>query len=395
MKITIGVFFGGRSVEHEVSVISALQAIEHIDKNKYEVLPIYITKKGLWYTGEALLTTANYKDIKQLTNQCDELLVSPSSGSFDVVQVKTGFLKKNIVHSVDIAFPILHGTYGEDGSLQGLLEMTGIPYIGCNVLASGSGMDKIVTKMVLNDANLPVLDFEWFYKSDWLKDNEAIKKRIETKLGYPVIVKPADTGSSVGISKVKDVEELQDAIDNAVQYSQRIIVETMVTDLLEINCAVLGSHDEAETSPCEEPLRSGDILSFKDKYVSSNTKGMSGAKRILPAQIPDELTAEIKQLALDTFKAIDCAGVVRIDFLVDKASNKVYVNELNTIPGSLSFYLWQEKGMSYSQLIEKMVQIAFKVNREKNKITYTYDEVNLFANGLGSGAKLGKAGAKA
>lgn len=390
MKIKIAVFFGGRSVEHEVSVISALQAIDALDKQKYDVLPIYISKTGRWMTGEHLLKVDHYKNLKQLINDSDEVRIVPHADGGSLVQEREGLFKKPLVHKVDLAFPILHGTFGEDGAIQGVFELMGIPYVGCNVLSSAVGMDKITTKMVLRQNGLPVLDFVHFYLKDWLGDEAGLTQKIADTLQYPLIVKPADTGSSVGISKVNAPEHLRDAVEKAASFSRRILVEPMVTDLKEINCSVLGDYEKAEASPCEEPLRTGEILSYQDKYVADSTKGMSGAKRKLPADLPKATSERIQELAIATFKALDCAGVARIDFLIDQTDNTIYVNEINAIPGSLSFYLWKAGGKSYPELLDQMISVALKAQREKNSVTYTYEEVNLFAGSLQS-LKLGKA----
>ncbi|PHN08060.1 D-alanine--D-alanine ligase family protein [Flavilitoribacter nigricans] len=390
MKIKIAVFFGGRSVEHEVSVISALQAIDALDKQKYEILPVYISKTGRWLTGDHLLKVDNYKNLKQLIADCDEVRIVPHADGGSLVQEREGLFKKPLIHKVDLAFPILHGTFGEDGAIQGVFELMGIAYVGCNVLSSAVGMDKITTKMVLRQNELPVLDYVNFYLKDWLSDEVAITQEIAEKLSYPLIVKPANTGSSVGISKVNEVDDLRDAVEKAASFSRRILVEPMVTNLKEINCSVLGDYEKAEASPCEEPLRTGEILSYQDKYVADSTKGMSGAKRKLPADLPEAMSKHIQELAIATFKALDCAGVARIDFLIDETDNSVYVNEINAIPGSLSFYLWKAGGKSYPQLLDQMISVALKAQREKNSVTYTYEEVNLFAGSLQS-LKLGKA----
>lgn len=390
MKIKIAVFFGGRSVEHEVSVISALQAIDSLNKDKYDVLPIYITKTGQWLTGEGLLEISNYKNLKALISNCDEVRIVPHANAGKLVQLREGLFKKSIEHQVDLAFPILHGTFGEDGAIQGVFELMGVPYVGCNVLSSATGMDKIYTKMILRENGIPVLDFISFFLKDWLENETGLRQQIKEKLGYPVIVKPANTGSSVGISKVDSEEELREAVDQAASFSRRILIEPMVTQLREINCSVLGDYEQAEASPCEEPLRSGEILSYQDKYVADSSKGMSGAKRKLPADLPAAQAEEIQSLAIATFKALDCAGVARIDFLIDEKDQRVYVNEINAIPGSLSFYLWKAGGKSYPQLLDDMISVALKAQRERNNVIYTYEEVNLFAGNLQS-LKLGKA----
>lgn len=372
-------------------MISALQAIDSLDKQKYEVLPIYITKTGRWVTGDALLDIQRYKQLSQLIADSDEVRIVPHASEGKLVQLRSGLFSKPIIHRVDVAFPILHGTFGEDGAIQGIFELMGVPYVGCNVLSSAMGMDKIVSKMVLRQNDLPVLDFIWFYLKDWLGEEERLTAEIKSKLGYPLIVKPADTGSSVGISRVRKQDDLRAAIEKAAAFSRKILVEPMVEQLLEINCSVLGDYEKAEASPCEEPLRSGEILSYQDKYVADSSKGMSGAKRRLPADIPEAMTQEIQRLAIATFKALDCAGVARIDFLIDQANDHaIYVNEINAIPGSLSFYLWKAGGKSYPQLLDRMIAVALKAHREKNNVTYTYEEVNLFAGNMQS-LKLGKA----
>lgn len=393
MKANIGVFFGGRSVEHEISVISALQSIQAIDKTRYDVTPIYISKNGQWYTGDLLLEIDNYRNLDELLKNSTKIIFSPNFEEYSFVESGAkGLFKKPLKGKIDIAFPVLHGSFGEDGAIQGLFELMGIPYIGCDVLSSAIGMDKIMMKMVLKESGIPVVDYVWFYSKNWQQDTDSHIKKVEDTLGYPVIVKPANLGSSVGIKKASNRDELEEAIDYASGFAHKLLVERTIVDLKEINCSVLGNYENAIASTCEEPLMSGEILSYQDKYVSKGgSKGMSSTKRKLPAEIPTETSDKIKKLAIETFQTLGCAGVSRIDFLLDQSTNGIYVNEINTIPGSLSFYLWEATDKNFNQLVNDLIDTAFKNYREKNNLTFSYDETNIFSmSGKGGGMKLSK-----
>lgn len=389
MKTTIGVFFGGRSVEHEISVISALQAIAALDSAKYRAVPVYITKQGRWYTGPELLDTDNYRDTERLIGRLTEVCMIPETGDRRLYKKRRPFFCRREVARLDVALPVLHGTNGEDGTFQGFLELTGVPYVGCGVLASALGMDKIAMKMALRQSGVPVVDYVWFTDKQWGTDRENAIARIEREIGYPAIVKPSDLGSSVGISRATDRESLIRSVGEAQQYSPRILVEKMIDPLREINCSVAGSADHHRTSVCEEPLRSGEILSYADKYVAGgkNSKGMQGAKRRIPADLPEETAAEIRRLASETFRVLSCEGVARIDFLIDEKTGAVYVNEINTIPGSLSFYLWEATGVPFGELMDMLVNGALKRAREGELKTVSYDR-NIFS--MGPGPKGGK-----
>lgn len=394
MKTTIAVFFGGRSVEHEISVISALQAINAFNKEKYDIVPVYISKQGKWYAGQPLLDIRNYKNIDSLIKQCDEVFMKPEYGDYNLYKASTGlFSKKNpIVASLHMVLPVLHGTNGEDGIFEGLLETIGIPFAGCNTLSSANGMDKITMKMILRQEGIPVVDYVWFTDKQWGKDRDAIVSKIESELGYPVIVKPANLGSSVGIGKAADREELIEKINNAERFSQRIIVEHMINQLKEINCSVLGDADDHVASVCEEPIKTGDFLSYEDKYMggSKTTSGMQASDKRIPAELPDETTERIRHLAAETFRVLSCHGVSRIDVMIDESDGEIYVNEINTIPGSLSFYLWEASGISFENLMDRLVQLALKRKRETERKTFSYDK-NIF--NLGGGVK-GSKGSK-
>jgi D-alanine-D-alanine ligase len=387
MNMNVGVFFGGSSVEHEVSIISALQGIHSLDKEKYNPIPIYITKDGEMYTGKDLLKIENYKHITKLLKLCIKITLVREGGDVWLFRTVSSVFKNKLT-KIDIAFPIVHGTNCEDGSLQGYFEVLRLPYIGSDVLSSAVGMDKIVMKHILRRQGLPLVDDISFYVRDWYKDTKKLVGKIEETIEYPVIIKPANLGSSVGIRKANSRLELELGIEFAGSFADKIIVEKGIENLKEINCAVLGDSEYAEVSALEEPISSEEILSYSDKYLNENSgKGMHLSKRKLPAEIPQELEKEIKNLALQTFKTIGCNGCARVDFLIDvENKNKVYVNEINTIPGSLSFYLWEAQGKTFSELLDGMIHLAFKRDRERAALLFTYD-VNILAMGGWKGGK--------
>lgn len=388
MKTTIGVFFGGRSTEHEISVISASQAMHAINAAKYDVVPIYISKQGKWYTGEALLDIKNYRNTADLLGKVEEVYMEPTFGDYNLYKKKRGLFGSGVVKHLDVAIPVLHGSNGEDGTFEGLLETIGIPYAGCNTLSSANGMDKITMKMILKSCDIPVVDYVWFTDKEWFARRDELIDRIEKEIGYPVIVKPANLGSSVGIGRACNREELIEKIDGAEVYTTRIIVEDMVEDLQEINCSVLGDCDENQASVLEEPIKSGEILSYEDKYVggTKGAKGMQAAQKRIPADLPQAETERIQFLARETFRVLSCHGVSRVDMIINRKTRDIYVNEINTIPGSLSFYLWEATGISFEQLMDMLVELAIKRKREQGMKTVSYDH-NIF--NLGGGIKGG------
>jgi D-alanine-D-alanine ligase len=393
MKTNIGVFFGGRSTEHEISVISASQAMHAINRDRFDVTPIYITKQGKWYSGEALLEVANYRNIPELLAKCDEVYMRPTYDDYNLYKAKKSMFGSNVLTKLDVVIPVLHGSNGEDGIFEGVLESIGIPFAGCNTLSSANGMDKITMKMILQASNIPVVDYVWFTDKQWYSQKESLIENVETKLGYPVIVKPANLGSSVGIGRANDRESLIDKINTAEKYSTRIIVEHLVEELQEINCSVLGDCDEYQASVLEEPIKSGDILSYEDKYMggTKGAKGMQASQKRIPAELPEEETKRIQYLATETFRVLSCHGVSRVDVIIDRKTRDIYVNEINTIPGSLSFYLWEATGISFDKLMEKLVALALKRKRDMSLKTVSYDQ-NIFS--LGGGAKGGVKGIK-
>lgn len=391
MKIKLAVIFGGRSVEHEISIITANQAITNINKEKYEIIPIYISKKGLMYTGEELFNLESFKDLDSLLKKLTQITVVNDGQKINVVRFPMKKFSTNILNTIDIAFPTMHGTNGEDGTIAGFLEMLNIPYIGCDILSASIGMDKIMMRRVLKEVNIPSLDYIAFYSTDYIKDEEKYISMIEDKLRYPVIVKAGNLGSSVGIKKAKDLESLKDAIEYSMQFSDRIMVENAIVNLKEINCSVMGDTSEASPSECEEPVGTDEILSYQDKYVSGGktktnavaggSKGMATLKRKLPAEISEDMKNEIQKLAVDTFKVLGCSGVSRIDFLIDNDTNEIFVNEINTIPGALSYYLWEATGKTFEKEIDELVEIALKRKREREKLVFSYDQNILALSG--------------
>ncbi|MGL5382078.1 MAG: D-alanine--D-alanine ligase family protein [Culicoidibacterales bacterium] len=409
MKIRVGVFFGGESVEHEVSVISANQAMAAIDTDRYEVVPVYITKHREWYTGEVLKDVANYKDEKQLLAQATRVNLIQDAGNYYLYAYPFKAFRNKPVAQLDVAFPVIHGTNGEDGSLQGYFEMLGLPYVGCNVGAAAVGQDKVYMKNILRDAGIPITDYVWFYTNRWFDDQSFVLDLVEKQVDYPVIVKPANLGSSVGISLAKDRDQLIDAIEEACQYDDKVLVEAIVANLLEMNCSVLGDFEKATPSVLEEVMGNDEFLSYKDKYqgggssksskvgskaaTGSKSQGMASTNRIIPARVSDEETATIQQLAVQTFQGLNSSGVARIDFLMDSQTREIYVNEINTIPGSLAFYLWQHTGMDFTELTNNLLALALKRERRRQQKTFSYD-TNLLANYSASAGAKGAKGTK-
>lgn len=396
MKINVAVIFGGKSTEHEVSIISALQAIENLDKNNYEIYPIYMSKKNEFYYDKTLLLDANnYKNINNLLTKSKKVYLCLDKNKTYLKLLNKNFVFNDVVAMIDVALPVVHGTNVEDGNLQGYLHTVNLPIAGCDCLSSGIGMDKYVMKQLLKQEGLPVVEGIRIDINDY-KNLDSTIERIENKFKYPVIVKPINLGSSIGISKASDREKLIDSLDLAFSFSNFVIVEKAIVNLREINCSVLGDKFDCETSVLEEPFGNDEILSFKDKYMSnsktgskvSNNKfgaklpnnnqgtkssGMASLTRQVPANVDKNIEEKIKQYAIKTFKTIGCSGVVRIDFMIDKEDNSIYVNEINTIPGSLSYYLWDKQGLTYTQLLDRLIKIAIDNKRREDNLQFAFD----------------------
>ncbi|MDD2181516.1 MAG: D-alanine--D-alanine ligase [Bacilli bacterium] len=379
MKIKVGVIFGGQTVEHEISIISAVQAMEYIDQEKYEIIPIYISKDRIWYTGKMLMDIDVYKDFDSLKKYAQKVAFYKKNGVFVLQTV--GLLKRTVAE-LDIMFPIMHGNNTEDGSIQGYLETVGIPYVGSKVLGSAIGQDKVVMKQIMSSIDLPIVPYTWFYDTNYYGDKKLILKEIK-KIGYPVIVKPATLGSSVGITLVKTEDKIDKAINDAIKYDVKIIVEKVIENLVEVNCSVLGNYTYQEASVIEEVISTEEFLTYTDKYIGKSkgktTKGMVATNRVIPARINEKLYEEVQMLAKETFNIMNLSGVARIDFLIDSKKNKVYVNEPNTIPGSLSFYLWDKTNKPYTKLLDEMLSIAIKDFKTRSKKIYSFD-TNILQN---------------
>ncbi len=387
--IRVGVIFGGETVEHEVSIISAIQAMNKMDTQKYEIVPIYITKDRRWYTGEILKEMETFQDLNLLKRYTKNVVLCSHKGRF--ILQSTGLFKREI-KEIDIAFPIVHGTNVEDGNLQGYLATVGIPYVGASVAAAALGQDKVFQKQIWSTEDLSITNYVWFFDSEYNENKADIIKKV-SKLKMPVIVKPANLGSSVGIEIAHDKEELAAAIEDAITYDSKILVEEVVANLKEVNISVLGTYDNYELSVIEEVMSDNELLTYKDKYIGSSkkdgtsSKGMLSTARKIPANISSKMEKEVQELAAKSFKALGLAGNVRIDFLIDTKKNKVYINEVNTIPGSLAFYLWDPKGKDYSTLLDDMINIAVKEYKRKTSKTHSFESNILEGyNGL-KGAK--------
>lgn len=372
MKIKVGVVFGGSSVEHEISVISALQAIDNIDKEKYEVVPIYIAKNKDWYTGSYLLDIENYSDLEELLKHVSKVTLQKYNNEFCLINNKKLFNK--VEATIDIVLPVVHGQNVEDGSLAGFLETIGIPYVGSGVLGSSLGQDKVVMKQVFAKEDIPIVDYIWFYDYEYENNSDKYLKEI-AEIGYPVVVKPASLGSSIGINFIKNEKDITKAIEEAITYDKKIIVEKGVENLIEVNCSVLGNYEHQDVSILEEVLSDNSILTFNDKYVGNGKskgarKGMVNTSRIIPANIDKETKKKVEEISLKVFKTLNLSGVCRIDYLINSKTKEIFVNEPNTIPGSLAFYLWEAKGKAYKELLDDIIKLGIRDYKNKqNKVS--------------------------
>ncbi len=394
MKIKLAVLFGGKSVEHEISIISAVQAMRYLNRDKYDVIPVYITKSNEMYYGESLDKIEEYSKLSSLLKKCRKVTFVTEGGKTFLKKLSVKPFEKSVISQIDIAFPIVHGTNCEDGTLHGYLRMMNLPLVGCDLTASAIGMDKYYMKTVFKDNNIPVLDCKCYTAKDFSISSDDVIGEIEGTIAYPVIVKPVNLGSSVGISKAKDRDELVTAMENAFNFAGKVLVEKAVENLKEINCSVLGDCDDAEASECEEPVGSDNILSYEDKYTSGakggakgGSKGMASLKRKIPADITAEQRDTIRKMAVDAFKCLGCNGIVRIDFMIDTKTQEIYLNEINTIPGSLSFYLWEPLGVKYGELLDRMIELGKKRHREQGEISYAFDTNVLEGIHFGGGSK--------
>lgn len=379
----IGVIYGSRTCEHDVSIISALQAAQALDKKNYTVTYIYIGRDGTWYTGEALADVKFYEHF----DPAKVMRVLPAGENSKLALYHLPEKKKLFggaaaerVALLDVVMPVLHGLNGEDGTLQGMLDLFDVPYTSAGVMGSAVGMDKITMKLLFKGCGFPVVEGVWFDRGRWSRERDGVMDECEDRLGFPLIVKPANLGSSIGINVAHDRNQLEDAIETAAAYDHRILVEKAVTPLREVNCSVLGYGDHVETSELEMPVTQEEFLTFEGKYTrnAKGAAGMASQVRIIPAPISEKAAEAVRDLAARAFRAMDLKGVVRIDFILDKDEN-VFINEANTIPGSLAFYLWEPKGISFASLLDGMVECAFSAWADRKASVFSHDST-LLAN---------------
>ena len=360
-KLRVGVIFGGRSGEHEVSLRSAESIINALDRDKYEVVPIAITKAGKWLASSE---ATNLLPGAVMANADQHVAIFGDPTEKGLARF-SGEKDSGLRDKLDVIFPVLHGTYGEDGTIQGLLEMADVPYVGCGVLGSAAGMDKVVMKRLFREAGLPIVEFTHFLRSQWESNPAAVEARVAEEIGFPCFVKPANLGSSVGISKAVDGKSLNEAIALAAKYDRKIVVERGV-DAREIEVSVLGNDQPQASLPGEIVPQSAEFYDYQAKYISSD-----GARLEIPAKLSEAQTAEIQQLAIQAFQAVDGSGLGRVDFFLEKQTGKLLLNEINTMPGftSISMYpkLWEASGLPYSQLIDRLIELAFERHREKSR----------------------------
>lgn len=394
-RLKVGVIFGGRSVEHDVSIVSAHQAMAAL-ADDHDIVPIYITREGRWYAGEALNDLEVYRN-QSWTLAEAEAFIPSSAGYGGLYLPPSGRFGKARTIPLDVVLPAIHGTYGEDGTLQGLLELAGIPYAGSGVTGSAAGMDKITMKAVFKGAGLPVVRDLVIDAQRLHADENAVVDEIERVIGYPAFVKPSRLGSSVGIGKASDRAALTDALDVARRYDNRLLVEVAMEECIEINCSVLGGPgSEARVSVCEQPVAWEEFLTFSDKYLragktptgtkTKSGEGMAGQQRRIPAPISDDLTKQVQHNALTAFRAIDAAGVARIDSFVNEETGETWVMEINTVPGSFAFYLWEATGVSFRQLMNEVIAIGIATHKARSELMFTFESNML------SGLKGGKTG---
>jgi len=398
MKIRVGVFFGGKSVEHEVSVITAMQAIAALDPEKYQAVPVYITKDSRFFWGEHLLNLDSFRDIPAALKKAERVIPVREGKTVNLLKYPSPRWGNPVAAQMDVALPLGHGSHTEDGCLQGVLEYLDLPYAGCSVAASACSMDKWAMKALFTASGLPVVPGVKALKTAYYKTPEKELTRIEQTLHYPLIVKPYNLGSSVGIGVARDRNELARTLEDVFALSSAALCELQVQNLREINCSVVGDDEKTLVSMCEEPFSGGGFLSYRDKYQSggktakgpqtppSGSKGMAGLSRQIPAQISEEMTKQVQSLSQAAFQALGCAGVARVDFLLDDQTGRLYVNEINTIPGSLAFYLWEPAGVSYPELLDRLIDLALKRRQEEDQIHYSF-ETNLLSEARLSGRK--------
>lgn len=391
-KKTITVLFGGKSLEHEVSVITGLQVLENLDQTKFTGIPVYVAKDGRWFTSDFAGKIENYKKLDNVISNSEEVILARSDGKACLKSASKKIFSGGTNIQIDLIFPAFHGGVGENGGIQGLTENFETPYIGSGILGSALGMDKVVMKQVFEYTNLPIAKYLWFWRTDLENKHVEIIQKIEKELKYPIFVKPSSAGSSIGIHKVENYQELANALEVAAVFDNKIIVEEGFERAREINISVIGnSGEKLETSVCEEVFAKGNFLDYQDKYVGGSKKsaGMAQASRKIPAEIPTSIAEKITDMAKLAFEALNCAGLVRIDFLYREKDKSIIILEVNTIPGSMAYYLWEASGTKFSEMISKLIDLAEKrfADLQKNTITFPSNILENYKSGLKSGTK--------
>jgi D-alanine-D-alanine ligase len=373
-NLKIGVFFGGKSPEHDVSIITGQLIISELKKMGREVMPVYLDKKGGWFIGKELgrlkffNSAATDEELKKFSGYRMDLKESEKKMVFK----KKGIFSKKV--EIELAFPAFHGANGEDGTIQGMFEMFNIPYVGCDVPSSAIAMDKVLTKLFYQSKNIATTKFIYFTQKDWRENKDVILLKIKNDLNWPIFIKPARLGSSIGMAKVKNYEELEFACEVALHYDNKILAEESIEDLADITCAAIGN-DKPKPSLIQEVVFSGDHFSYEDKYLEDGGAQLGNAQNniIIPARLDEKTTKEVQNLAVKIFKMFGCSGIARIDFLYDKKSKIIYANEINPLPGTLYHHLWKKSGLGLDELVENLIQFALEKHKEKNELTYTFD----------------------
>ena len=368
MKIKAGVIFGGKSVEHEISIVTAIQAMDKIDTEKYEIVPIYITKELEWYTGGCLRYIDSFKDYDLIRRYARKVNLINKDNRY--ILQSTGFFKREINY-IDLAFPMVHGAGAEDGSIQGYLEVTGVPYVGSGVYSSAVGQDKVFMKQILEANKIDVVKYEWFTIDDYQNEKEELFQRID-KMHYPIILKPASLGSSIGIEVVKQKEELDSALDRVLKYDDKAMAEELLSDIREFNCAVLKSDGRIQISAVEEIINDKDYRKYSDKFIWDNDDN-AVVKREFPANISKKLEEEIKDISLRSFKILNNTGVARFDFFYDNKTKKIYVDEINTIPNFLTHHMWGDLNINYKTLMDLLIEDAISKVKRRDNMNLTID----------------------
>lgn len=369
----VGVFFGGKNTEHDISIITAQLIISGLKGLDYHVVPIYLNKKGEWLIGDKLGSLKYFRSSSQKINDSGfkKYFLDLENSSGQIVFKKKGSFTKDIV--VDLAFPAFHGPNGEDGTIQGLFEMFGVPYVGCGVAASAMAMDKDLTKKIFNANSIPTTKFQSFTSFEWAEQREKILKDL-ANLSLPFFVKPVHLGSSIGISKVTDMKNLADKIDVAFFYDNKVLVEEGVQNLMDITCCIIGN-DKPIASLLQESKFQSDLFSFEEKYLQDGGGQFGKAEQsiIIPAPLDETTTRELQELSKQIFKTFNCSGIARVDFLYDKSAKKYYANEINPLPGTLYQHLWEKSGISLAELIEKLIKYADDKHEVQNKINHSFE----------------------